>query len=121
MEGLSHFLSSIWRRESKLMRVTFDRLLLGARAGASGLVLQLHMVEVILKRTVLEHVEDGLLFNGLKFGFEVLGTFGVRGRVATAAWVVWIVGYVLSFSSWKSPFKWLALTLGRLSVGNQFV
>ena len=110
MNELDHFPSSIWRR-GKLVRVTFDRLLLGARAGASGLVLQLHMVQIIFKRTMLEDVKDRFLFNRLELGLEFLGTFGVGGRVAAAAWIVWVVDYVLSFSAWKSPCTWLALNL----------
>jgi hypothetical protein len=92
------------------VRVALDRLLLRARAGARGLVLQLYVVQVVFHGTMLVHIEDGLLLDGLEFGLELLGTLGVRGRVAATAGVVLIVSHVLAFVTWVAPWRLLVLS-----------
>jgi len=105
-------------KRGELVRITFDRLLLGARAGASGLVLQLHMLEVFIGRAVLENIKDWLLLDGLELGFEVLGTLGVRGRVAAAAGIVLIVDDIYDLSAWESPISFsTAILFGLLGIG----
>jgi hypothetical protein len=76
------------------------------------------MLEVFIGRAVLENVKDWLLLDSLELGFEVLGTLGVRGRVAAAAWIVLIVDDVYDLSTWKSPISLSAAILfGLLGIG----
>jgi hypothetical protein len=63
------------------------------------------MLEVFIGRAVLENIKDWLLLDGLELGFEVLGTLGVRGRVAAAAGIVLIVDDIYDLSAWESPLS----------------
>lgn len=85
-----------------LVLLFLDRLRLGARAGG-GLVLQTNVLGVFVGRAVLGHLEDGLRFDNLELGLEVLGELGVGRGVASTARVVHGVVGVLDLVARVAP------------------